>query len=165
MDIFVLRHGEAGKALSPPMKEFERPLTQLGRKEVEAIAESLEEWDLKFDRILTSPLKRAKETASIIAKMLKLQDRLEDCNELKPEGSRSELYKRLSRIKQQSSILLVGHEPYLSMMIGDIVAGNSNSHIDLKKGGLVKIRISTFSPKVSGELKWLLTPKQIRKIK
>ena len=147
------------------MKEFERPLTQLGRKEIEEIAESLKDWDLKFDRIITSPLKRSKETASIVGKSLKIQDRLEDYDELKPEGSRSELYKRLSKIKQQSSILVVGHEPYLSMMIGEIVAGNPNSHINLKKGGIAKIRIRTFSPKVSGELRWLLTPRQVRKAK
>ena len=151
--------------MSPSMKEFERPLTQLGRKEIEEIAESLKDWDLKFDRIITSPLKRSKETASIVAKILKIQDRLEDYDELKPEGSRSELYKRLSKIKQQSSILVVGHEPYLSMMIGEIVAGNPNSHINLKKGGIAKIRIRTFSPKVSGELRWLLTPRQVRKAK
>jgi phosphohistidine phosphatase len=165
VDIFILRHGEAGKPFTLSMKEFERPLTQVGKKEVQLIAESLEDWAPKFDRILTSPLARAKETASMIAKTLKIQSRLEDCNELKPEGNRTELYKILSKMKHQTSILLVGHEPYLSMMIGDIVAGNPSSHIDLKKCGIAKIRISNFSPRVSGELKWLLTPKQIRKIR
>ena len=147
------------------MKEFERPLTQPGRKEIEAIAESLKGWELDFDRILTSPLRRAEETASIIARALNNQDLLEKCNELKPEGSRLELYKRLSKMDQQSSVLVVGHEPYLSIMIGDIISGNASSHIDLKKGGIARIRIVTFSPRVSGELRWLLTPKQIRKIK
>ena len=164
MDLFVLRHGEAGKTVSPSMKEFERPLTESGRKEIEAIAESLKYWELDFDRILTSPLRRAEQTASIIAKTLKIQKLLENCDELKPEGSRLELYKRLSKMDQQSSVLVVGHEPYLSIMIGDIIAGNT-SHIDLKKGGMARIRIGTFSPRVSGELRWLLTPKQIRKIK
>lgn len=164
MDLFILRHGEAGKTLSPSMKEFERPLTESGRKEIEAIAESLKDWELDIDRILTSPLRRAEQTASIIAKTLKIQKLLENCDELKPEGSRLELYKRLSKMDQQSSVLVVGHEPYLSIMIGDIIAGNT-SHIDLKKGGMARIRIGTFSPRVSGELRWLLTPRQIRKIK
>ncbi len=150
--------------MSPSMKEFERPLTESGRKEIEAIAESLKDWELDFDRILTSPLRRAEQTASIIAKTLKIQKLLENCDELKPEGSRLELYKRLSKMDQQSSVLVVGHEPYLSIMIGDLIAGNTG-HIDLKKGGMARIRIGTFSPRVSGELRWLLTPKQIRKIK
>ena len=165
MDLFVLRHGEAGKTMSPSMKEFERPLTEPGRKEIEAIAESLKDWELDFDKILTSPLRRAEQTATIITKNLKIQDHMENCNELKPEGSRLELYKRLSKMDQQSSVLVVGHEPYLSIMIGDIISGNASSHIDLKKGGMARIRIDTFSPRVSGELRWLLTPKQIKKIK
>jgi len=89
---------------------------------------------------------------------------LEQWNELRPEANRSDLYRRLSKLKQDSEILLVGHEPYLGTMIGEMVSGNGNSHISLKKGGLAKIRVTSFVPKASGELRWLLTPKQIRKL-
>lgn len=164
MDLYILRHGEAGHSLPPSAKEFQRPLTEVGKKRIESVGESLKDWDINFDRILASPLRRAKETAMIVAKVLDVQDKLEDFDELKPEGDRMELYKELSKMKRQDIVLLVGHEPYLSTLIGDIVAGNPNTRISLKKGGMDKILIETFSPKVSGELKWLLTPKQIRRI-
>jgi phosphohistidine phosphatase len=164
MDLYIVRHGEAGHSLPPSAKEFQRPLTEVGKKRIESLGESLKEWNVEFDRILASPLRRAKETAMIVAKVLDLQNKLEDSDVLKPDGSRIELYKELSKMRRQDTVLLVGHEPYLSSLIGDIVAGNQNARISLKKGGMAKISIETFLPKVSGELKWLLTPKQIRRI-
>ena len=131
---------------------------------MEEIAESLLTMGLRFDAILASPLKRAYETAAIVSKTLKSLDRLEQSDELKPEGKRSELYRKLAKFKAESSVLVVGHEPYLSTMIGEFVSGNGNSHIMLKKGGLAKVRATSFTPKASGELRWLLTPKQIRKM-
>ena len=131
---------------------------------MEEIAESLLTMGLRFDSILASPLKRTYETAAIVSKTFKSLDRLEQSDELKPEGKRIDLYKKLARLKADSSILIVGHEPYLSTMIGEMVSGSSNSHIMLKKGGLAKVRATSFLPKPSGELRWLLTPKQIRKL-
>jgi len=119
---------------------------------------------MRFDKILASPLKRAFDTGAIVSKTFKSVNVLEHWNELRPEGSRPDLYRRLSKLKQESEILLVGHEPYLGTMIGEMVSGNGNSHISLKKGGLAKIRVTSFVPKASGELRWLLTPKQIRKL-
>ena len=165
MELFVLRHGEAGKPLIPPAQDFQRTLTQIGIKKVKDVGDSLKEWKVNLDKILTSPLKRSLETASIIAKVLNMEDRLEKCESLGPEGNRSDLYKILSRMKRQSTVMIVGHEPYLSTLIGEVISGNPNSHISLKKGGLAKLEIQTFFPKASGELKWLLTPKQIKKIK
>lgn len=147
-----------------PGKDAERSLTVAGRREMEEIAESLLTLGLRFDAIFTSPLKRAYETAAIVSKTFKSLDRLEQWDELRPEGKRPDLYRKLAKFKQESNVLLVGHEPYLGTMIGELVSGNSNSHITLKKGGLAKVRITSFLPKASGELRWLLTPKQIRKM-
>ena len=57
--------------------------------------------------------------------------------------------------------MLVGHEPFLSEMINEIISkGKPNSaNIVLKKAGLAKIRILTLTPVPKGELRWLLTPK------
>ncbi len=165
MDIFVLRHGEAGKSIPASAKDFQRPLTESGRQKIESVGESLKQWNIKLDKVITSPLRRAKETAEEVAKVLDIEDHIEKVDVLKPEGDRLELYKKLSKFRRQDSVLIVGHEPYLSVMIGDIIAANPNSHIALKKGGMAKIEIITFAPKISGELKWLLTPRQLRKIK
>ncbi len=162
MELFILRHGEAGKRLSAGSKDAERPLTVTGQKEVEEVAKSLRDLEIEFDFVVTSPLKRANQTAILVAKMLKNEKKLEDWNELKPEGNRLELYRKLSRLKQESSVLIVGHEPYLSKMISEIISDGQNARIVLKKAGLARITITSSVPKMRGELRWLLTAKHMK---
>jgi phosphohistidine phosphatase len=162
IDLFILRHGEAGNRMTVVEEDSERPLTPEGRIEMQKITKSLKAVGLQADRIFTSPLKRALETAEIASKILKVPI-LEEWDELKPDGSKPALYRKLARLEQNSRVILVGHEPYLSSMIGEII-GNTSTKIVLKKGGLGKVRITTFSPHISGELRWLLTPKIISKM-
>ena len=159
IDIFILRHGEAGNRMTVVEKDSERPLTPEGRTEIQEIAKSLKTVGLQTDRIYTSPLRRARETAEIAAKILNIPT-LEEWDELKPDGSKAELYRKLARLEQNSRPILVGHEPYLTSMIGEII-GTTGAKIVLKKGGIGKVRITSFTPRISGELRWLLTPKII----
>ncbi len=117
-----------------------------------------------YDCIATSPLKRAKETALIAAKVLKKDDLVELWDELRPEGETVDLYRRLSKLKRDSGVMLVGHEPYLSAMIGELVSGTRQVRIVLKKAGVAKVEVTTFVPKTSGELRWLMTPRQMKKM-
>lgn len=163
MDLFILRHGEAGQRVSAGRGDFQRPLTAAGQKEVSEIATSLKDLGIKLDIVISSPLKRAHQTASIVAKTFKIEKKIQDWAELSPEGNRLELYNKLSQLKQQSSILVVGHEPYLSEMISEIIfGGNKGGRIFLKKAGLARIRIISSTPKFQGELRGLLTPKLLK---
>lgn len=143
-------------------EDSERPLTPGGRVETQKIAKALKAIGLQTDRIYTSPLKRARETAEIVAKILKIPT-LQEWDELKPDGSKSALYRKMSKLKQSSRLILVGHEPYLTSMMAEII-GAADSKIVLKKGGVGKIRITSFAPRISGELRWLLTPKIMTKV-
>lgn len=164
MDLIIVRHGEAGKRVSVTSKDAERALTVSGKEEVDEVAESISDLDIEVDVIATSPLKRALETAEIIARKLKKQRLLEQWDELKPEGDQKALYKRLARLKQDSSVLLVGHEPYLSTMISELISGKRESRISLKKAGLAKVELTAMLPVPSGELRWLLTPRLAKKV-
>jgi len=167
MELFLFRHGEAGKRLQSGSKDFDRPLTSTGQKEIESISISLKKLKINFDRIITSPLKRAHQTAVIVSNAFVIEDRVEDWGELKPEGNRLELYKKLSQLKSDLSLLIIGHQPYLSEMIGDLIFdhdGDNDPRIILKKSGLAKIVITSFMPTMKGELRWLLSPKLLRKI-
>lgn len=131
---------------------------------MEKIARSMVQMGLEFDKILTSPLARARETAEIIAQFQKDSGKIEDCDELRPEGNRLDLYKKLARLKQDTHVVLVGHEPYLSTTIGEIISGSLSTRLALKKGGLARVQVTSFSPRPTGELRWLLTPKLLRKM-
>lgn len=165
MELYIFRHGEAGKRLPAGMKDSERGLTVAGADEVKQVAEGLASLEPEFDVIATSPLKRSVQTLDIIAKTLKnKKGRVERWDELKPEGSRLDLYKKLGGFKQESSILIVGHEPYLSAMISEIIFGNAAGGIVLKKSGAARIDVSSMHPKPKGQLRWLLTPKLLRRM-
>ena len=166
MDLFILRHGYAGNRLPDPMKETKRELTVSGKKEVVEIAKSLKKLGVKFNVIFSSPFTRAFQTAQIIAEEYKLTEQIEQSEELKPDGSKGSLYNKLSKLSIDSVILIVGHEPYLSSMINDIISNNENhnNNIILKKAGLSRIKITSTVPKFKGELRWLLTPRILKKI-
>jgi phosphohistidine phosphatase len=126
LDLYLLRHGETGKRPGVGSTSSERPtpLTADGQKEVEDISRSLKNLEIKFDFIITSPLKQAQQTAMVVSrKMFKAEKKkIQQWNELAPEGNRVDLYRKLSQFKQQSTILLVGHDPYLSEMISEIIS-------------------------------------------
>ena len=170
-----MRHGYAGNRLSDPMKDIKRELTVSGKKEVVEIAKSLKKLGVKFNVIFSSPFTRAFQTAQIIAEEYKLTEQIEQSEELKPDGSKGSLYNKLSKLSIDSVILIVGHEPYLSSMINDIISNNdtdrnnnknhnNNNNIILKKAGLSRIKITSTVPKFKGELRWLLTPRILKKI-
>lgn len=160
----MLRHGEAGARLEAPEKDADRRLTQAGRREIAEIADFLATQKIDLKAIGTSPLKRTVETAEIVARKLRNLNVLQEWDELKPTGEPGSLFERLSKFGSRQQILIVGHEPYLSGMIGEVVGGKGSVNLAMKKGGLAKVRINQFKPAISGELRWLLTPKLMRKI-
>ena len=163
LEIYILRHGEAGARFDEPEKDDARPLTRDGRKEMTEIAKSLPKLGVDFDLIASSPLPRAVQTAEIVARQYRMLNKLEKWDELRHPAENETLFKRLSRARKGSSVLLVGHEPHLSGMIGEVISGNSGVNLVLKKAGLAKLEIQAFKPKITGELRWLLTPKIVKK--
>ena len=162
MDLLLLRHGEAGRSSRLP-GDSKRSLTNEGKQEMMDLSYGLQTLEIKFDHIFSSPLLRAKQTAEIVAKSIKYKGKIEELDSLSPEGSRLEFYSVLSKLKQDSVILVVGHEPYLSEMISEGIS-QSGCRINLKKAGLARMRILSTLPKIKGELRWLLTPKLLKKL-
>ncbi|MDE1829080.1 MAG: phosphohistidine phosphatase SixA [Thaumarchaeota archaeon] len=163
MDLFILRHGEAGRSSATIRDDSKRTLTVGGEKEIKEISKGVQDLGIEFDYIFTSPVLRAKQTAEIVSKIVTSKNQIKELDELKPEGNKLQLYNKLSNLKQDSSVLIVGHEPDLSELIGDAIS-NGECRIDLKKAGLARIRVTTILPKLKGELRWLLTPKHLKRI-
>ena len=159
MNLFVLRHGKAEPS-SPDGSDSGRALTADGKTEMKHVARWMRSGDYRFDIIATSPLVRSRETAGIVAKSLGREDRIESWDELAPGGDPDSVCYRASQFGNEASVLIVGHEPDLSTLIGRIICGNGGSAaIVMAKGGLAKIRDFSFTSEPSGELQWLLTPK------
>jgi phosphohistidine phosphatase len=162
MDLFILRHGKAGKAINGP-EDAERALTREGKEGINRVAKWMKDKNFRFDTIATSPLKRARQTAAIVASELGQEDRLAVWDELAPGGDPDTVCYNASQQGNDAAVLIVGHEPALSGLISRIISGEGDSSIVLAKGGLAKIGNYSFKTRPSGDLQWLVSPKLIRK--
>jgi len=154
MLVYFLRHGAAIEASRWRGSDFERPLTEEGRKQLEEMAKAIGRLSLELDAVITSPLVRAKETATIFARAVGMvggpiaDERVAGLN---PER----LADILCDWRDASAIVLVGHEPDMSSTVGAIIGGAS---IDFKKGALACVKLrDRASPR--GDLLWLAPPK------
>ena len=163
MNIFLLRHGIAAEPGAPGIKtDAERPLIPKGEERLRAAAAAMGKMDLSFDAIISSPFLRARQTAEIVAKILKLEKKLAISNDLIPGGNPQALIRQLNGLKPApENILLVGHEPCLSRLIALLATGGTSAAIEMKKGGLCKLETEDLEYGHCATLKWLLTPGQM----
>jgi phosphohistidine phosphatase len=160
MDLYILRHGKAGQSFNRP-EDSDRKLTSEGRGDIRKVARWIRSKKIRFEVIATSPLTRAYETAEIVARTLKEKDRLEIWDELSPDGDRDTVFYHAAQYDKDAAVILIGHEPALSGFIGNTITGGDSASIILAKGGMAKIRNYSFDRKPSGDLQWLLTPRQM----
>jgi phosphohistidine phosphatase len=163
MKLYILRHGIAvERGAGSYAKDSDRPLTPKGERKLWKIAEAMEALGIKFDLILSSPYTRARQTAEIVAKAFNTRKKLEFTDNLTPAGSFKKLVDFIKDLSSSpKSILLVGHEPYLSQFISLLVGGDQALSITLKKGGLCKLSSQSLKAGHCATLDWLMTPKQM----
>src|SRR5215471_19183251 len=141
MNLYILRHGLAVDHGAPGYpNDADRPLTPKGKRKLQKIANAMEALKLSFDLILSSPYTRARQTAEIVAEVLRQRRKLEFSEDLVPDGNYKNLIEYLNRLKSRAEdVVLVGHEPYLSGLISLLVSGDSDFSVVMKKGGLCKL--------------------------
>ena len=111
---------------------------------------------VKFDEIVSSPLRRASESAAIIAKRTGYKGRIALALALRPDGTYEHFLELLSESRSADSVLLVGHDPRLAGFVGKLInAGSSRTGIHLKKGAVAKV----VRTRTGATLQWCLTPK------
>jgi len=162
MRIYILRHGIAVDHGTPGYEpDSERPLTPEGRRKTRLIARDLAKLDVKPDVILTSPLVRARQTADIVATILRLKSRLRICDPLTSGGDAKRLIAEINKQHGKAeSIMLVGHEPDLSELASLLLTGNkAGAAIELKKGGLCVLEMDVLRAGRCATLLWLAPPK------
>jgi phosphohistidine phosphatase len=167
MDLYILRHGIAedrGKTSGKP--DSQRHLTAEGEEKMRRIAEGMKSLGLEIDLILSSPYLRAKQTAEIVAEVFNLGRCLEMSDDLTPSGNPRTVIDALNEShSDRESVVLVGHEPYLSSLISLLISGGTGLAITLKKGGLCKLVIEQhLKYGRCASLEWLLAPRHAKKL-
>lgn len=159
MIIYFMRHANAGEKRADPVKDEKRPLDKDGVLQCRYIGAMLTALDVSVDQIVSSPLKRATQTASLIANDIGFDSRLQISDSLRPEATFEDFRELLTACAKYEAIMLVGHNPNLTEFVSQVVTnGGSRKSIELKKGGLARV---DYSPKRS-VLNWMITPKVAR---
>jgi phosphohistidine phosphatase len=159
MELYFLRHGKAVELGEPGARDdFHRALTPNGVEETAAEAETLLALAVRPDLILTSPLVRANQTAKIVAERLAPKKGLIETDLLAPECDLSQLRKLLEQHAGAESVMLVGHEPDLSTLVGELIAAQG-ARVEMKKGGIAAVQVRGLVQPGGGLLQWLAPPK------
>ena len=159
MLVYFVRHASAGERKADPAKDEKRPLDEDGISQCGFVGRALALMDTHVDTIISSPLKRATQTASLIANDLAFEGKLDIDPALRPEAGYSQFRDLLDRHHDKEAVMVVGHNPNLSQFLGRLlgVAG-TRSGVELKKGAVARIEVDHHR----GVLSWLITPKVVR---
>lgn len=151
--LWLLRHADAEPHGTRP--DPDRRLTERGGRQAEAAGAALARMDVSFAATLASPKARAQETAALaLAQMRDGQSRGLELHEPLAGGFHAQqALDALAGAGGEGALLLVGHEPDLSGIVGDLTGG----YPDLKKGGLAVVRLAG----AGGELVLLLRPAEL----
>jgi phosphohistidine phosphatase len=117
MRLYVMRHGPA-EGSSPSGRDFDRALSENGRAETSRIARELQRRGERIDRILSSPLVRARETAEIVRGAL--GGKLEIREELAPSEASPDILRDLPT-RSAEHVMLVGHAPDVSILVMELL--------------------------------------------
>ena len=156
MQIYLLRHGVAEDA-RPGQPDSERPLTSEGREKLRRVLKRARGADLDPSLILSSPYRRAIETAAVAADVLAYTGEIVCTRALVPESSPFDAWEEVRSRKTERSVLLASHEPLMSSLVAFLLDSPA-LRVDMKKAALVRIDCERFGPKADGLLKWMLTP-------
>ena len=159
MLVFFLRHASAGQHKGDPAKDEKRPLDKDGIEQCGFVGRALAAIDVHVDVIISSPLKRATQTASLVANEIAFEGKLDLSSALRPEATYSQFRDLLQKYSSQEAIMVVGHNPNLSEFLGRLLGvGSYGAAVDLKKGAVARVDVD----RNHGVLVWCLTPKIVR---
>ncbi|MDJ0843812.1 phosphohistidine phosphatase SixA [Crocosphaera sp.] len=159
--LYLIRHGIAVER-DNIIKDEARPLTELGQEKTRKVAQRLKQIKISFDIILTSPLLRARQTATILENA-GLTQTLEEFTPLSPGGSLHpwlDWWLNSHYHHDESNIALVGHQPDLGDWAETLLWGSSQGTLIVKKAGVIGITLPiSRNPIGESELFLLTAPK------
>jgi len=157
MEIYLLRHGIAEDE-TPGMGDSERALVPEGRRKLKEVLRFARQADTALSLILTSPYKRARQTADMVADLLAPDAELLETRALTPDGRPELVWQEARAHRPAESLMLVSHEPLMSATAAFLLNAPS-IHVDFKKGAMMRIDVDGNSAQPHGTLRWMITPR------
>lgn len=157
MELYLLRHGiaEDGHAGQP---DSDRALVPEGEEKLAQVLKVAKKSGVAPSLILSSPYRRARQTADIAARVFGYAGQILETDALTPMGRPDEVWHELKLHRGEASVLLASHEPLTGQLAAYLLRSPSLL-IDVKKGSLIRIDLEYLGAEPRGVLRWILTPK------
>lgn len=156
MEIYLLRHGIAEDA-PPGMADADRALTTAGRHKLRRVLARARAAKVEPDVILSSPYRRALQTAEVAVEALGYRGKVVQTDSLMPDANPHDTWEEIRVRKTEASLLLSSHEPLMSSLLAFLLSTPALA-VDFKKAALARVDCDRFGPEPHGTLKWMLTP-------
>ena len=161
MIIYFVRHASAGQSVANPKKDEKRPLDSDGIEQCGYVGRALAAINAQPDVIISSPLKRATQTASLVGNELGYEGKLQLDPAMKPNASYADFRRMLEKYSRYEAIMVVGHNPSITEFLARIVVkSGSEALVDFKKGAVARVE----TVRHAAALNWFFTPKMARAI-
>lgn len=157
MQVYLLRHG-LSEDERVGLSDAERSLTPEGRRRLRQTLQVATRADTKPTLILSSPLKRAVQTAEIAKEVLLCKTQIVSTRALLPGSTPEQAWEEIRSNKDEPSVILVGHNPLFANLAGYLL-GQPELQVDFKKGAILRLDVERFSSHPKGVLRWYLTSK------
>ncbi|HTX42586.1 MAG TPA: phosphohistidine phosphatase SixA [Acidobacteriaceae bacterium] len=158
MNLYILRHASAGTRRANPVVDVKRPLDKEGKQQCLLVGSYLNALNVQFDRIVSSPLKRALQTASLVGNETDYSGKIEISDGLAPEATVAKFQELVRSLQKYENALVVGHNPSLATFLGSLIAPAGRTSVRLRKGAIARIDCA----RLPGTLHWLVDPRILR---
>ena len=160
MNLYLMRHANAGVPRDNPALDAKRSLIREGKDQCMLMARVLSAFKVQIDVIVSSPLKRAMQTAQFVGTELGYDAKVEVSPALGLTGDYIAFQKLLDKYADREGVLMVGHNPNIFQFVGRLITGNGGAAIRMRKGSIARIDFDRHPPL----LQWLIDPRMARSI-
>ena len=160
MILYLMRHANAGVYRGNPLLDTKRGLIKEGKEQCMLMARVLSALKVQVDVIVSSPLKRALQTAQFVGTEMGYESKVEVSPALGLNASYSDFQALLAKYADRDGVLMVGHNPNCFQFLGHMITGNGGAAIRMRKGSIARVDMDNHPPR----LQWLIDPRTARSI-
>ena len=160
MNLYLMRHANAGLRRENPILDVKRGLVKEGKEQCMQMARMMGALKVQVDTVLSSPLKRAMQTAQLVATELAYEGPVEIEPALGLDAEYSDFQEMLARYADREGVLAVGHNPNMFRFLGRLISGEDGASIRMRKGSVARVDFRSHPPR----LHWLIDPRMARQL-
>ena len=160
MILYLMRHANAGTIRENPALDAKRALIKEGKEQCMLMARALNALRVQVDVVVSSPLKRALQTAQFVGTELGYEAKVEISPALGPDASFADFQEMLAKYADRDGVLVVGHNPNVFQFLGKLITGNGGAAIRMRKGSIARVDMNHHPAR----LQWLIDPRSVRQL-